>query len=263
MGAEIKTNLCVFFETILYIVSFPSSTFHSAIYWTPWWAIQWEVRDLLGHLKVRVGHIVSNKWWENITLWASEFTIFLKCARSLITKIIVECVSSLAMDIHKKKTFYAGDKTFIEGKAASFLYCSISHGLTSDIYEKLPPFDIHLYFVGSSNLHQLQLISQYWLLYTQQGTTCHQNKYEIALVWKSESVQFWFVDEKRRKCEKQENVQIYHFYVSWQLKGTYNTYPLFCLVTEYDRINICVVVVIAILSVFLLQMTPQSYSWCL
>ena len=137
MGAEIKTNLCVFFETILYIVSFPSSTFHSAIYWTPWWAIQWEVRDLLGHLKVRVGHIVSNKWWENITLWASEFTIFLKCARSLITKIIVECVSSLAMDIHKKKTFYAGDKTFIEGKAASFLYCSISHGLTSDIYEKI------------------------------------------------------------------------------------------------------------------------------
>ena len=40
------------------------------------------------------------------------------------------------MDIHKKK-IYAGDKTFIEGKAASFLYCSISHGLTSDIYEKI------------------------------------------------------------------------------------------------------------------------------
>ena len=90
MGAEMKTNLCVFFKTILYIVSFPSSTFHSAIYWTPWWAIQWEVRDLLGHLKVRVGHIVSNKWWENITLWTSEFTIFLKCAWYLI----VECVSS-------------------------------------------------------------------------------------------------------------------------------------------------------------------------
>ena len=165
----------------------------------------------------------------------------------------------------KKKTFYAGDKTFIEGKAASFLYCSISHGLTMVTFtKKLPPFDIHLYFVGSSNLHQLQLISQYWLLYTQQGTTCHQNKYEIALVWKSESVQFWFVNEKRGKCEKQENMQ--NLNVFFTVGG--NKYPcmqLFCLVTEYDWMifdNICVIVhnKNCISLCFFLQM---SYSWCL
>ena len=127
----------------------------------------------------------------------------------------------LASDIHKKKTFYAGDKTFIEGKAASFLYCSISHGLTMVTFtKKLPPFDIHLYFVGSSNLHQLQLISQYWLLYTQQGTTCHQNKYEIALVWKSESVQFWFVDENVKSKKTYKSI-IYMFLDSWREHTTH------------------------------------------